>query len=297
MEESKNAKPKKKKKNGIMFNEKLYVPVNQKKYHVKNIFNMPDFTIQCDDYLRNKYRFLSEKLINEILAHNIFVMMPSWSNHVDSIMNDLNRTLYNTILHNISDYKECKFLREIRYPKYASLFNAIECIMLHSMSLFKDPDENPLYQNRLFQAIRYLRNSICIQPIYARSNNIEFLRDICIYMCSCAEFVFLDPYNFPLVSVIESKYPIIVEGTDNDEIVYPKQGILFKMKNIRDGKTIFITEYESLNYNEWSTFISALDSGKIGKVVGETVYILPYTKVGFIPDPIFTWDTLKKMNI
>ena len=282
-----DTKPKKKKKKtAIMYGGKFYVPVDREKYNVKNSLNIGYYSTQCYEYLVTRYYFLSEKVVSMMLDNHIFVMMPSWSPCVDRITQDLNKSLFDKIFQNISKYKESKYLRDIRFPKYAAIFNFMESMMKNMVDCIQSTI-TPSYENEIFNSIRFIKNSLELLSI--ESNKQKFLRNANIYIGSCAEFALFNPQdNYPAVAFTIKP----VTGYRNDGQMYCKYGILFKMKEIREDKTIFIEENEFLNYSNWKEFIGALELGRVGKILGETVYIPPYAKVGFMLDPTVVSDML-----
>lgn len=270
---------KKKKKTGIIYGNKFYVPGDRAKFEVKNILNMTSYSTQCHEYLVNRYSHLSEKIVSKMLENHEFVMMPSWSRAMDNIMKDLNKDLYEKIMNEMSGYASSNFLRDLRYPKYASISTDMETMMKNMVDCIRST-VTPSYENEIFNSIRFIKNSLKLLSI--ESNQQKFLRNANIYIGSCAEFALFNPQdNYPAVAFTIKP----VTGYRNDGQMYCKYGILFKMKEIREDKTIFIEENEFLNYSNWKEFIGALELGRVGKILGETVYIPPYAKVGFMLNP------------
>lgn len=288
-------KPKKKKKKvGILYENKFYVLVDRAKYIVKNVLNFGSYSTLCQEYLVDKYRSISEKSVNTLLLDNNFIMMPTWSNCIDDIMEEENKDLFNTILQKVSDYRDCKVLKDLRYPKYASIFNFMEDQMKDVIDLTRNSEHLMITESKILYSIQYIKRAI--EGISKESVDVNFLKNASMYIGTCADFVSFDPQDgYPAIAITLD--PVDMRFVDDEK--FSRYGILFKMKGVMQGKTIFIEEYD---YNSgsclnWEEFIKSIDNGKVGKVVGEGIFIPPYKKIGFVLNPLTLVKAIRWIHI
>lgn len=294
MEEQKNTKSigvikskKKKKKTAIIYGGKFYVPVDRGKYSVKNTLYLGDYDEQCKEYLKNVYGSLSEKLVSMMLENHVFVLMPEWSTYVDDMMKIINKQLFDKMILKTSEYSSHTFLRNLRYPKYASQYASMNA-MIKDMDdrMRMSAEDSTKFSEKLYRSIKFIHE--CEYSIIKNtSRSLKFYEALSIYNASVAEFVeFTQPKNYPCVALLNHTI-LNINETKNK-----KHGFLFKMSNVKYGKTIFIERSESIYYTNWKEFIAAIDLGRVGKVVGETVYIPPHERICFMLDPTLFPDSV-----
>ena len=261
---------KKKKKTGIMYEDKLYVPVDRKKYKVKNILNMDFYSRQCKEYLVTSYEMLSEKIVDEMLENNILVLHPNWfRSDLTAIKGN---KLFRDIQSNTSDYKVSRIFNNFRFPKYAQMYTSIETVMNNTREKMIGPGSE-LYKKKVLSCITHVLNS----PLTTKTLifNRGFCKEKLIYSLSCAEFSELSLGNYP--------YLAVKSHIDGDPL--SSVGILFKMPGLCDSNMIFISCVSDCTNMDFEEFLTKISERKIGKIVGKEIYIPPYERFGFLLDP------------
>lgn len=110
------------------------------------------------------------------------------------------------------------------------------------------------------------------------SRNLANRIDFGVYIGAYADFHLIDTRNI--------MYPCVAVCQIPDS---PNYGILIKIPYVNGGQPILLDE---ASFKDYDTFREKIDSGKIGKRVGEDIYIPPYTPIIFLLDPV---DTIKKL--